>query len=289
MTIRCLPLTSLLLVIMAHICITSSMVLPPLNIAKEPDAESVYWLQTDPHICVLVSTYIGHGLKLTTLVASLLATEYPHLDIFLLDTDLVRDSQQWMVRTKALFNARWGSADKRKQVHIPPRTRKTVAELHPHLTDSDYGYLLSDYVIDDLQSGKYAGVPKCDYFMLTNGDNFYNVRLIPETLKYMREGYDLIAFSFSTRYVMDNELVVHRREPNQQLQVNFMPGAIDKGSAFYKATATHGMTFALRFIDKTGTRFIKRSDQLDGFFFQDLHKTPGVRSIIVPQLLFVHQ
>lgn len=287
---RFLSFTSLVLVIVIlQQCTASSMVLPSLDIAWEPEADGIFWTAADPHLCVLVSTYVDHGLSLTALVASLFATEYPHLDIFLLDTDMVKDSREWMDRTAEVFNDRWGSAGKRKQVHVSTRTRRTVAELYPNLEENDYGYLLSDYVIDDLRQGKYAGVSKCNYFMLTNGDNLYHASLIPETLRYMRKGYDLIGFAFSTRYTMKNDVVVHRNEPNQQYKVVFAVDRIDKGAAIFNASSTEDINFAKRFVDETGTKFVKHNKRLDGFFFQDLNARPGVRSIIIPQVLFVHQ
>ena len=45
-------------------------------------------------------------------------------------------------------------------------------------------------MLEDLAHMK--DVPACDYVLLTNGSNLYNVKLITEALPYMRQAVDLI-------------------------------------------------------------------------------------------------
>jgi hypothetical protein len=54
-----------------------------------------------------------------------------------------------------------------------------------------HSYTLSDLIMqEELQA--MPGLPKCDYMMLTNGDNIYSNRLISVALPYMRDKVDLI-------------------------------------------------------------------------------------------------
>jgi hypothetical protein len=60
-------------------------------------------------------------------------------------------------------------------------------------------YLLSDVILyEELQN--MPGLPKCDYVMLTNGDNLYSSSLIPATLEFMRKKIDLIGYATPQLY-----------------------------------------------------------------------------------------
>jgi hypothetical protein len=80
-----------------------------------------------------------HGLKLTALVASLLSTNYPYIDIILLDTDTALDSRQWMNNTATMLNSRSDSSSKRKDVHISKHTQRHIQERFPQITEPEYG------------------------------------------------------------------------------------------------------------------------------------------------------
>jgi hypothetical protein len=90
-------------------------------------------------VCVLVSTYTKHGLRLTALIASLLAISYPFIDIILLDTDVKSNSTQWMTDTANTFNSRSNDPKKRKTVHLSQYTQRYIQERFPAVTVKDYG------------------------------------------------------------------------------------------------------------------------------------------------------
>jgi hypothetical protein len=55
-------------------------------------------------------------------------------------------------------------------------------------------YLLSDVILyEELEA--MPGLPKCDYVMLTNGDNLYSSSLVPATMELMRNKTDLIGYA----------------------------------------------------------------------------------------------
>jgi hypothetical protein len=90
-------------------------------------------------ICVLVSTYITHGLRLTALIASLLSTSYPYIDVILLDTDVKHNSTQWMLDTANAFNRRSNDPKQRETVHLSQYTQRYIRNRFPEVTAPDYG------------------------------------------------------------------------------------------------------------------------------------------------------
>jgi hypothetical protein len=90
-------------------------------------------------VCVLVSTYIRHGLMLTALISSLLSTNYPYIDIILLDTDLVLDSREWMNNTATMLNSRSDNSGRRKDVHISTYSQREVQRRFPQITNMEFG------------------------------------------------------------------------------------------------------------------------------------------------------
>jgi hypothetical protein len=90
-------------------------------------------------ICVLVSTYQKHGLKLLALITSLISTSYPYIDIILLDTDVKLHSVQWMQDNARVLNKRSNDANKRDIVHVSTYSQRYVQERYPTITVPDYG------------------------------------------------------------------------------------------------------------------------------------------------------
>lgn len=258
--------------------------------------KDIFWREGDPQLCVLVSTYIGHGLGLLTLLSSLLVKEYPYIDIILLDTGESDDGEslEWLKLNRQIMNSRHDNItalSRRNQVHISRRTKTNMRNRHPEA--DPYGYLHSDLVVVDLREGRVAGVPECDYFAFTNGDNMYNAAFLPAVLPHMRNKVDLIGFEFNTRYPHYSNAVMHPNVPNQQLQTKFEVTFIDKGAAIFRADRTVNHTVFWRFINPKSPKFghVKPKDYilLDGLFFQDLARMPNVTSVIIPQELLIHQ
>jgi hypothetical protein len=81
---------------------------------------------------------MGHGMRLTALIASLLATGYPYIDIVLLDTDVNVDSLSWMRSTANVFNPR--NTEPRNVVHVSTEfTQRYVQERFPLIQKKEYG------------------------------------------------------------------------------------------------------------------------------------------------------
>jgi hypothetical protein len=65
--------------------------------------------------------------------------------------------------------------------------------LHIHALVLFSRYLLSDVILYE-ELDIMPGLPKCDYIMLTNGDNLYSSSLVSATMEFMREQIDLIGY-----------------------------------------------------------------------------------------------
>ncbi|KAG5189543.1 hypothetical protein JKP88DRAFT_233128 [Tribonema minus] len=164
--------------------------------------------------------------------------------------------------------------------------------MFPGVTN-DYGYILSDLVMDELLHGKMEGVAQCDYFMLTNGDNLYSSRLLPSALPYMRTDIDLIGFEFLSHYSIKDNRVDHPGS-DQTIHTQFKTLWIDKGAAMFKADtiARLNMTFALGFAREFGRLTTQvlgfKPTRIDGNFFTQLAQTEGVSSVIIRRTLLMH-
>jgi hypothetical protein len=89
---------------------------------------------------VLVSTYEQHGLRLTALITSLLASGYPNMDIILLDTDTKHNSSAWLHATAKFINAHRDVCATRDIVHVGKRTQRCIRDLYPEVVGPDFGY-----------------------------------------------------------------------------------------------------------------------------------------------------
>jgi hypothetical protein len=91
-------------------------------------------------VCMLVSTYEQHGLRLTALITSLLASGYPNMDIILLDTDTKLNSSAWLHATAEFINTHSDLNATRDVVHISERTQRCIKDLFPEVIGPDFGY-----------------------------------------------------------------------------------------------------------------------------------------------------
>jgi hypothetical protein len=88
---------------------------------------------------VLVSTYAGHGLRLTALLTSLLSAGYPNLDIVLLDTDTNVNSTAWLHASAELVNGHTNLHAQRPRVHVSKRTQQDTVKQFPEVEGPDFG------------------------------------------------------------------------------------------------------------------------------------------------------
>jgi hypothetical protein len=106
-----------------------------------------YNLTVNPHpyafmdyqVCVLVSTYANHGLRLTALLTSLLSAGYPNLDIILLDTDVRVNSTAWLYSTAEAVNGLGDLQTQRPRVHVSKRTQRDTVKQFPKVVGPDFG------------------------------------------------------------------------------------------------------------------------------------------------------
>ncbi len=159
----------------------------------------------DPHLCILVSTYKPHALKLVSMLTSFSVSEYPYMKAILLDTDEKIDSTPWMKDVAKAVNGIF----EKEYVVTANLTQRDMMQKYTETTTgvkSDYGYILTDVIISDLLKKRDLATehndskPECDYFMTTNGDNLYGPGMIPALLYYLRQGYDIVGFDFTSRY-----------------------------------------------------------------------------------------
>ncbi len=159
----------------------------------------------DPHLCLLVSTYKLHSVKLVTLLTSFFTSEYPHLKAILLDTDEEIDSTPWMKDMAKIVNEIF---QKEYVVTANITQRDVLQTYNVNITgvSNDFGYILSDEVIRDMLKKRDLARElkdtklECDYFMVTNGDNLYGPGMIPALLHYLRQDYEIVGFDFTSRY-----------------------------------------------------------------------------------------
>ncbi len=167
--------------------------------------QPLYSTPEDPHLCLLVSTYKPHSVKLITLLTSFFSSGYPYLKAILLDTDEVIDSTPWMKDMAKVVNEIF---DKEFVVTANITQRDVLRKYSVDETgvSSDYGYILSDEVISDLMKKRDLARElndsklECDYFMVTNGDNLYGPGMVSALLHYLRQDYDIVGFDFISRY-----------------------------------------------------------------------------------------
>ncbi len=182
----------------------------------------------DPHLCILVSTYKCHSVKLITLLSSIFVTDYPHMKAILLDTDKVIDSTAWMEDMANVVNGIF----QREYVVTANITQRDMLRKYTKKETGvrdDFGYILSDEVMSDILEERDLARElndtklECDYFMLTNGDNLYGPEMMPALLHYMRENYDIVGFDFTSRYphgeskIIDPERTFKTRRKDQQV------------------------------------------------------------------------
>ena len=141
-----------------------------------------------------------------------------------------------------------------------------------------YGYDLTDWVLESLlDSGG------CDYFMFTNGDNYYMPALGEVLDREMKEGRDIVAWDFVTH---------HERDGSNVIGVKLARRFVDLGSFVVSAAAVRG----------SGARFMEQGAATNDVFARDWYfiekirdwlkekgREEGGRIGLVHKVLFSHQ
>lgn len=140
----------------------------------------------------------------------------------------------------------------------------------------------------------------CDALVVTNGDNLYTGGFVPAVVEQLRAGQDVVAVHFVSRYTFSPELQQYNRKfgrgplrpgSDAEFLPTFAPGGIDLGAAAVRTDVLerHGIRFVVDRLRREPTGRGINFQQADGHYFSVLSKLPGVKSIILPRTLFVHQ
>jgi len=237
----------------------------------------------DPEVCVIVRTYHLHRHLLPALIASLAASIYPNLHIFLVDT---QGDFADLSSFESLFNVLYN----KDFVHTSNITREAIYARFPSFQRNlnDYGYVQADLMMEELISSKKY---QCDYFVATNGDNLYNVDFLAHTVEYTRKSTDLVAVGFASHYCFKNAEVFRpiagcyaQQEPEFKVQRIDVGGALIRKEKMVEAHLNFVMNYLKN--DPTGTH--TEFWFLDGYFFQEMIKMNSTRGY-VPGVYFTHQ
>ena len=181
----------------------------------------------------------------------------------------------------------------------------------------DYGYLLTDLVLEDLlqeralarATGVVDEAQPCHYIVVTNGDNLYHQQFFAAVLeRAVADDADVVATHFVSHYdwpgvtagvpAWENVLLrgacgTWRGGRDTEVATALRPSCIDLGAAVFKAAVLEGPKGARFLVDRlradpTGASATRLFDS-DGQFFMRLSSQPGIATAIVRRALLVHQ
>eukprot|EP00026_Physarum_polycephalum_P012256 Phypoly_transcript_12546.p1 GENE.Phypoly_transcript_12546~~Phypoly_transcript_12546.p1 ORF type:complete len:312 (+),score=25.20 Phypoly_transcript_12546:101-1036(+) len=250
------------------------------GLAQSPSSRN--FTQSDPTVCVVIRTYAGHRSSLPGLITSLASNDYPNMHLYLVDTDGDFDD---LPKYESLFNMLYN----REFVHVTNITKQYRYERFPNFTKQDFGYAQTDLMIEQLAT---PGHPhKCDYFLVTNGDNLYSRDLMKHTIGFLRNGLDLVGFHFVSHYCYSWATNYKPRTGcYSQLYTEFIRFRIDLGAALFKKDRMLDLNinFIMNALKEYPDGSMSRVHILDGEFFEGFNVN-GTTSTIVSAVLLVHQ
>jgi len=162
------------------------------------------------HVCVVARGYIKHVPRLPYFFSSLIHQPYQHISVSWVNTGEGPHDNQVDPVFKVIELIK----------NIDPTVNNTMQVLSLNVTDKynafphldkrvpDYGYVLTDLAVERLlrqehvevmeSSGKTTSVeaPYCDYFLVTNSDNYYHPDFFTVLAEDMRKDYNVIGVDF---------------------------------------------------------------------------------------------
>jgi len=232
------------------------------------------------NLCVLIRTYVGHGLALPRQIigwainAQRLGPKDPiqHVSLYTTNTHYQQNRKddkhlvKLMDQTVSFFNDDEPSLD----LHFIPLPEGF------HSERENYGYDATNYLLNlTLQP---ALKSQCDRYVITNGDNTYNSDLLLAiNNEILKHDADVIGFDFTSRYIRQGF-------PHTKVDANFKLGFIDLGAAVIKKRAITDLcsNAPLLFSFESGA-FVA-----DWTFFNNLIKC-NATTALVKQVLLHHQ
>lgn len=237
----------------------------------------------DPVVCVVIRTYHRHRGLLPALIASLASNEYPNMYIHIVDT---QGDYTDLPKFEPFFNTLYN----RDLVHVSRSiTPQYARERFPNFTRADFGYLLTDLMIEQLSAHDHPH--KCQYYVATNGDNLYSSDFMALTVEYMRNDYGLIGFHFLSHYCYDHGEPHRPREGCYSSHyTEFRLQRIDVGAALFSNKSMHAIhnNFILNELEKDSVGTNIEVYFLDGYFYDRFAKAEP-KNIVLNATLFLHQ
>ena len=238
--------------------------------------------------CVLVRTVKKHGPFLPALLFSILV-DNTNVHVYVADTDMGFETE--LHEIAATVNIKLNKT----AVFVSPINRQSVLKRCPKLTANDYGYVVTDLMIEDVLLRPY------DHILITNGDNLYSRHFFPVTQRALMNGADMVATHFISHYTIPSSHIVHtdagpwRHGQDMEFITRFEVGCVDLGAVLLKAELfkNHGFRFIIDIDDcntkGVGWRQSLEVTGLDGYLFQRIAETPGIKTQVIPRALFMHQ
>ena len=298
--------------------------LPLLLDPRFPTAWGGAWTPAQEAItpCVLVRFHAPQRNALAGLLHSLFMSGHPRLRA------IVFDSGGAPLEELPALVAAINEASGREWVAASPRTQASARAAFPAYADPDYGYFLSDLVMEDVLADAASASPQwgCDAIVLTNGDNLYSTHFLPQTLAELAAGADMVGVHWVTHHHMahphnhgyqdmmtrgircghmrngsDAEVAIHEA---------FLVGCVDLGAVIFRvaAVARTGLRFGVDRLraDPTGGSLVGVTVAhalgpkvgcgdhnyfycADGHFFSRLAAAPGVVARVIRRVMLYHQ
>eukprot|EP01111_Echinosteliopsis_oligospora_P018595 TRINITY_DN8630_c0_g1_i1.p1 TRINITY_DN8630_c0_g1~~TRINITY_DN8630_c0_g1_i1.p1 ORF type:complete len:295 (-),score=34.36 TRINITY_DN8630_c0_g1_i1:58-942(-) len=244
---------------------------------------------SQPHVCFVVRTYYKHEISILALVASVLGSGVQNASFHFLDTQ-INPTFDVLPDIVELINELYG----RDVAQASPFTYEAATIRFPTIKNfTDYGYIQTDlYIHENILRNTST---KCDYIVVTNGDNLYSTQLLNILRPVMMNKIQLIGFEFISHYGWSyvDPNIDYYWVPREGLDVHilteFQANKVDLGAVAFQVERWRekNATFLLDKFLKNITAASIDAHNSDAFFipmFAEGSTTETIKSV-----LFVHQ
>ena len=256
----------------------------------EPLYQSTNQKDRGENICILIRTYIGHGLALprqiigwATIAETVLnesTSQIKHMSIYTINTHHVqnRSDDEAIVNTIHQTTTLFDEKNLPMDIHFIPMPVDLVPD------KGKYGYDATNYLLNLTlwQPRK----KECDRYIITNGDNTYHKDLLYAlNTQIQQKDFDMIAFDFTSHHKGPSNGWI----PNTKVAVEFKHGLIDLGAVVTKRRVLSDLCAKDEFTPLLfHTSYIHRWFAADWSFFEDAIRCKATTHVI-PQVLLQHQ
>jgi len=176
-----------------------------------------------------------------------------------------------------LVNPMGGNGGFEREVGIFEDPRMHLGPNFPHsYAGNTYGYEATNYALEKLVNDSH-----CDYFLVTNADNLYNVAMLETVTPGMQQHADLIGMGFVSHHPRPSRIPGNKQMlRNLVIDAKFASGNCDLGSVVFSKEA----------VSSTGIRFKAPWFYADwGFFDRVMTRRDGQPHIYLEEVLLFHQ